>query len=349
MLWIQPYSESLQAKIIFIQEVVNKMAARVFLIVGEKSPGFFRMRNRTVIFGEKTSLKQPERQVDAMNNHHEDPVQILRYVQGDLNDQELATFSRHLRECSECQSHVEEEKTLSRMLQKASPLYTAPAELHARVTASLRERSGLRAKLQATAAGIGDEIQKALYWGTQRWLPALCAVFIAFIGLGFSRSMLREIRAREYVEVAVAAHRDTLDGRLPLQIQSDAPETVTRWAGQQVSFHFKLPVPQNVPQGVSRFRIAGARLVEFAKGRGIMVQYHRQEQTVSLLIAPADTVVVAGGDKVQDGRLLFHYRNHAGFNVITWNNHGLAYALVSSVSGPVRQSCLVCHGSLPAH
>jgi hypothetical protein len=78
-----------------------------------------------------------------------------------------------------------------------------------------------------------------------------------------------------------------------------------------------------------------------------MISYRRQEQSVSLLVAADSTAVVAGGDEVRDGRLLFHYRNETGFNVITWNNHGLAYALVSSVSGPARQSCLVCHGSLP--
>jgi len=287
-----------------------------------------------------------------MNSHDEDPVKILRYVQGDMNDQELAEFSRHLRVCAECQKRVEEEKALSRFFEKTTPLYTAPAELRARIAAlpsgEPHSRSSLLIKLQATAAWIGDQIQQPLHWGTRRWRTALCAVLIAFISVGVFRSLLQEARARDYVEAAVAAHRDTLAGRLPLEIQSDAPEAVTRWAGERVSYHFQLPTPQNVPHGGSGFRLAGARLVELTRGRGVMVAYHRPDQTVSLLIAPANTAVVSGGEEVQDGRLLFHYRNHAGFNVITWNNHGLAYALVSSVSGQARQSCLVCHGSLPA-
>jgi hypothetical protein len=72
--------------------------------------------------------------------------------------------------------------------------------------------------------------------------------------------------------------------------------------------------------------------------------YHRQEQAVSLLIARLRSSRVE-----TKCRLLFHYRNHASLNVITRRNLRLAYALVSSVSGPARQSCLVCHGSLPAH
>ena len=288
-----------------------------------------------------------------MNSHDDNSVQILRYIQGELRDQELVEFYRHLRVCDQCRRHVEEEKALSRLFQKTSPLYTASAELHARVAASLAvERSplsNLRRKLQALVAWIGDHLQQSLHWGTQRWLPVLCTVLIAFVGLGVFRSALQESRARDYVQAAVVAHRDTLNGQLPLEIQSDDPGTVTRWASQQVSFHFRLPVPQDVPKGESRFMLAGARIVELSRGRGIMVVYHRKEQTASLLIAPASTAVVAGGDEVQDGQLLFHYRNHAGFNVITWSNHGLAYALVSSVSRPARQSCLVCHGSLPVH
>jgi anti-sigma factor RsiW len=287
-----------------------------------------------------------------MNSHDEDPVQILRYVHGDLNDLEMERFSQHLRDCDECRSRVEQEMALSRLFERTAPLYSAPSELHARIAAlpaaELHARSSLRTKLRATATWLGDEIQELWHWGTRRWLPVLCTVMIVLVCLGFSPGLLQEFRARDYVEAAVTAHRDTIGGRLPLEIQSAAPEEVTQWAGQRVSFRFQLPASQDVSGGGSRFRLSGARLVEFPRGRGVMVMYHRQDQTVSLLIAPANAAVVAGGDEVQDGRLLFHYRNHAGFNVITWNNHGLAYALVSSVSGPARQSCLVCHGSLPA-
>jgi anti-sigma factor RsiW len=286
-----------------------------------------------------------------VKSHDEDPVQILRFVQGDLNARELDEFSRHLEACGECRARVEEEMALSGLLQEAAPLYTAPTELRARVAALLAKepgsRSGLRANLQEIAERIGYEIRRSWSWGARRWLPALCAASIALLCTGICRSLLQEFRAREYVEAAIAAHRDALDGRVPLQIQSDVPETVSQWVNQQVPIHFQLPASQAVPRGSSRFRLAGARVVQLKRGNGVMISYRRQEQSVSLLVAADSTAVVAGGDEVRDGRLLFHYRNETGFNVITWNNHGLAYALVSSVSGPARQSCLVCHGSLP--
>jgi anti-sigma factor RsiW len=288
-----------------------------------------------------------------MISHDEDPVQILRYIQGDLKDEELAEFSRHLGVCSQCRTRVDEEKALSGLFQKTAPLYTAPAELHGRVAASLatelHSRSSLPRKIWARAIWKRGEVQESRHWGAQRLLPAFGTMLIAILCVLLLRGLRQEFRAREYVQAAIAAHLDTLDGRHPIEIQSDVPETVTRWAGERVAFHFRLPLPQNVPEGGSRFELAGARLVELRQGRGVMVVYHGQNQAVSLLIAPENAAVVSGGDEVQDGRLLFHYRHRDGFNVITWKNHGLAYALVSSVSGPARQSCLVCHGSLPAH
>jgi hypothetical protein len=55
---------------------------------------------------------------------------------------------------------------------------------------------------------------------------------------------------------------------------------------------------------------------------------------------------VAGGDEVRFGDLTFHYHNRESFKVITWRSHGLSYALVSSISGPAQQSCMVCHQNM---
>jgi hypothetical protein len=34
------------------------------------------------------------------------------------------------------------------------------------------------------------------------------------------------------------------------------------------------------------------------------------------------------------------------FKVFTWTNHGVTYALVSSLAGSVRHACLVCHQNM---
>jgi ribose 1,5-bisphosphokinase PhnN len=76
------------------------------------------------------------------------------------------------------------------------------------------------------------------------------------------------------------------------------------------------------------------------------VTYEKAGGKISLLVASSKAAPVAGGDEVHFGDLTFHYRTENGFKVITWSNHGLSYALVSSVSGSARDSCLVCHQNM---
>jgi hypothetical protein len=77
-----------------------------------------------------------------------------------------------------------------------------------------------------------------------------------------------------------------------------------------------------------------------------LVAYQLQQQKISLLVTSSRSIVAAGGQEVASSGIVFHYRKQASFNVITWSNHGLTYALVSSMPGSGRQSCLVCHQNM---
>ena len=80
-----------------------------------------------------------------------------------------------------------------------------------------------------------------------------------------------------------------------------------------------------------------------------MIAYETARDKITLLVASSQSAVVAGGDELHFGPLAFHYDNEGGFEVITWSNHGLSYALVSNLSGSPRQSCLVCHQRMVDH
>jgi Sigma-70 region 2 len=66
-------------------------------------------------------------------------------------------------------------------------------------------------------------------------------------------------------------------------------------------------------------------------------------------VASDKSAVSAGGDQVRSSELIFHYRNNRNFKVITWSNHGLTHALVSSLPGSAQQSSLVCHQNMDDH
>ena len=74
-----------------------------------------------------------------MNMHDGESAVVLRYVQGELEGQELTEFSLHLKTCRECKARVEEEMALSELFRKTNPLYRAPDALRDRVTAMVNQ------------------------------------------------------------------------------------------------------------------------------------------------------------------------------------------------------------------
>jgi anti-sigma factor RsiW len=160
-------------------------------------------------------------------------------------------------------------------------------------------------------------------------------------------NVVHEVRASEYVDAALSAHRDYLSGQLPLEIRSDSSQAVTGWLAGKVAFPFRLPDSQVQSSGAPAYRLLGARVVDYRGSQAGLVTYEApQKETISLLVASSNYAVVAGGVEVRSGKLVFHHRIDSGFQIITWSNHGLAYALVSRAAGSALGSCLVCHQSM---
>jgi anti-sigma factor RsiW len=279
-------------------------------------------------------------------------VKTLRYLDNELQGQELDDFRTHLEACADCRASLEEERALSHLLRRSRPLYSAPAALRSRVSAVVMQHS------QAKPARVGfyqgalqtlqrDLVDRARCVLSMRVL-ALVVLLLGFL-FAFVPNVVRQIRAASYVEAAVATHRSYLDGDRPLGLRTSSPELVTAWFTDKVPFHFRLPNAQSAPNGAPSYRLTGASLVNYHGNSAALVTYEKGSQTISLLVASSNFAVVAGGDEVRFGALTFHYRTDDGFKVITWSNHGLSYALVSNVSGSARESCLVCHQNMADH
>ncbi len=155
--------------------------------------------------------------------------------------------------------------------------------------------------------------------------------------------VVQRVRANAFVETAAATHRNYLQGNLPMEIHTSSPAAVTAWFAGKVPFHFQLPDSQQPAKGGAVYQLTGSRLVNFRGSHAALTTYQMQELKISLLVVSDTSARAEGGEVVLSGRLRFHYRSIAGFTVITWSNHGLTYALVSSLPGSARQSCLVCH------
>jgi hypothetical protein len=157
---------------------------------------------------------------------------------------------------------------------------------------------------------------------------------------------MQRSRADSYIEAAIAAHRSFLNGSLPLEIQSESPSVVTAWFAGKVPFTFRLPSSAEESDHQQVYRLTGGRLVNYNGGYAALIAYQMQRQKISLLVSSTSSAVAAGGEEILSSGIVFHYRKQASFNVITWSNHGLTYALISSLPGSGRQSCLVCHQNM---
>jgi mycothiol system anti-sigma-R factor len=275
---------------------------------------------------------------------------ILLYLDNALTGQKLEEFRAHLASCSSCRERFEEERALSSLLRETRPLYLAPPALRARLAAVAAEqasgsspasRQSRNARMQNWIRWWRDAIQPAFSW------KPLTAMTVALVlGLVFIPGAVERVGAADYVGAATEIHQSYLDGALPLQCHSQSPEVITAWFRGKTPFHFQLPAPQAVPKSKAVYWLTGARLVSYKGSPAALVAYETPTEKISLLVASSKSAVVAGGEEVRSGGLTFHYRSGAKSEVITWTNHGLAYALVSPLTGSPQHACLVCHQNM---
>ena len=285
-----------------------------------------------------------------MNRGDDHGTDILLYLRDELTGQKLDEFREHLASCPDCSAQLEEELALSSLLRKSRPLYSAPETLRARVAATVVQEL-------STSGDLPDPVGAIRLHGFAQWLSdtgkrafgwkLVAATILLFVlGLVFVPDIAQRVRAAAYVEAATQTHRSYLNGELPLQCRSDSPEAVTAWFADKTPFHFRLPAFQPALHGTPVYRLSGARLVSYKASPIALVAYETPTEKISLLVASSQSVIAAGGDEIHSGNLAFHYRRGASFEVITWSNHGLTYALVSSLSGSAQHSCLVCHQNI---
>lgn len=277
-------------------------------------------------------------------------VNIQLYLDKELTGQDLEEFRAHLKECVACQQELEAEEALAQLLYRSRPLYSAPDSLRDRVrqvthgVAASADPAPVQVSNRVT--GIGGRSFRRNDSNTHRWQALVAAVLIICIGLVFLPAAFQRSRAANYVETAVTTHRGFMDGSLPLEVQSDSPTTVSAWFIGKVPFNFRLPVSHEISGQEVPYKLMGGRLVSYKNSYAALVAYRMQKENISLLVTSDKFASAAGGEEVRSGGLVFHYSRQANFNVVTWSNHGLTYALVSSLPGSGKHPCLVCHQNM---
>jgi mycothiol system anti-sigma-R factor len=281
-------------------------------------------------------------------NDYTEAIQL--YLDGELSSRDLEVFRVHLEGCQACRAELEAEAKLSALLHRSRPLYSAPDALRKRVMQAAQSFRSITApapvrRNKRIATMFARPLQGARC-GAYTWGALAPTILLVAASLLLVPRILRQVSSDGYIETAVAAHRSFLNGSLPLEVQSESPSIVTSWFAGKVPFTFRLPSSAKEVEHQQVYQLAGGRLVNYKGGYAALVAYQMQQLKISLLITSSGSAVAAGGEEILSGGIIFHYRKKTSFNVITWSNHGLTYALVSSLAGSGRQSCMVCHQNM---
>jgi anti-sigma factor RsiW len=275
------------------------------------------------------------------------------FLDNELRGDELRDFQTHIMGCADCKELLAEEQALSQLLHRTRPLYQAPEVLRTRVSAiiSSEGHSAIHApeRLRRRILRILAFPQGSVTWPTLRWSQLAAVGLVTALAFLFVPQMVERARANAFVETAAATHRSYLEGNLPMEIHTSSPSAVTAWFAGKVPFHFQLPESQQPVNGQQIYQLSGSRLVTFRGAYAALTTYEMRGDKISLLVVPTKSAPAEGGEAVPAGHLTFHYHAVGDFKVITWSNHGLTYALVSSLSGSAQQSCLVCHQNMADH
>jgi anti-sigma factor (TIGR02949 family) len=275
------------------------------------------------------------------------------FLDDELRDHEAEDFRKHVASCPDCRQSLDEEQALSRLLHRVRPLYRASESLRARVAGILSSEArgdiGAPVPLRQRILHILESPIRGFVQPAFRWNQLAAVALPTILVLLFIPPIVQNARANAFVETAAATHRGYLEGNLPMEIHTSSPATVTAWFAGKVPFQFQLPESQQSANGPQIYRLVGSRLISFRGAYAALTTYEMQNQKISLLVISEKSARAEGGNEVQSGHLTFHGHAVGSFKVITWSNHGLTYALVSSLPGTAQQSCLVCHQNMADH
>lgn len=246
------------------------------------------------------------------------------YVDGELPAADSLAIEVHLVECPACAAEYQALRVVVDTVRGARPVYEAPEE----------GREAVKRLILGYRRGL---------WRRRAALAAACAALFAIAA--FSYVLTRNGPFERFAASAARAHQRFVGGDLSLDLRSGDGPAVSAWLGQRLPFQVTLPKYPDLPGGIRRYTLVGARLLPFEDRNLAFVAYRMQEKPVSLLAAAASAVGRMSGRVHRSGALDFYFLSRGGLEIIAWSDRGVSYALVSDAQGSTAASCVVCHGT----
>ncbi len=258
-----------------------------------------------------------------MIDHKTAKILINLYLDNELAGEELEQFKQHIKECDEC----------AKLLKKQRDFQDAIRALKDEIHIDHFEdfKKDLVDQIEKYKIGKEKKLGYALL------LPAL--VILLFGMLAFFHFYTSRV---DLSKIAVENHIRQVRGQLPLEIETSSEAEISSWFEGKLRFNFRLPRypdPSNQP-----YKIKGARLVALNNDYAALVSYEMDNHLMTLLVAPSQSATPHGAKKVKFKEIDFYLDNQNGFNILSWKDKGLTYALVFDFNNfDWTKPCIVCH------
>ncbi|WP_158792826.1 zf-HC2 domain-containing protein [Granulicella sp. L60] len=265
-------------------------------------------------------------------------VQLL--IDRELKPDEESELFQHIESCGYCHQALEQAQAFSSRIRAA--------RRHVHASEALRQRV-----MAALAAGGNREVQvlaeprlvprRNLRWG--RSIVSIAAIFIVAVAVTLFFRFQRSRQTTAMLQIAMAAHRDLQQNRLPLDIETESSGKISEWFMQRVSFPFHLANAGIAADDRAKYELIGGKVMNVNGKRVALVSFRLSNEQISMLVGPGALPIDTGGTLIRSDGLILHARDRDAMHVVSWRNRGLSYVAVSRATMTGSGSCILCHRS----
>jgi mycothiol system anti-sigma-R factor len=252
---------------------------------------------------------------------------VYPYLDGELDVKQNLDVEEHILHCQTCCDLLNEEKRFLSVLKNGCLHEEGPPALKAKIERKLYKKQRPISRL------FSNHPFKAAF-------AAAMAGILIFVLSG--KLIDRGInRTPPFVRASVENHLKSVNGNLPLEIESHDPRVVAAWFKKRIDFMPHLPELKD-----DMIVLLGGRLDQFKGENVALVSYRIDKSPVSMFIIkgnPAANVECRDFAYMKGRR--FNFSHQHGLNAIAWTDDGNHFTLISSHLSQTVVSCKVCHAN----
>ncbi|HEV8662666.1 MAG TPA: zf-HC2 domain-containing protein [Candidatus Methylomirabilis sp.] len=233
------------------------------------------------------------------------------YLDGELPVRETLQVAEHLASCPSCAAREEQARAARAHLRLTAPRPEVPPALRERITAAL-DRIDRRALRASQLAG------RRPLWLATAAAAAAAVLFAVWIGRSAGPAPLALELVAQHMSVARLPE--------PVEFASSDAGAVAGWF--QGRAPYRVSVPDYSRTGI---RLLGGRITDLSDRRAAFIVYEKNRRTISLFTFPHYGEDLDRATAVKrDGRT-FYTQEVRGYQLLLWQERGMAYALVADL------------------